>query len=223
MASAIRFFPAILLCLAPCLTASAEAADFSLGIGGGAYRPREYRQEFHIRDHFGTNGTPEGRIEAGWVIHRLVSLEASAGYFEATKTYITTATTTAGEPFTQGGNYTLMVIPVDLSLIFRADFFSGQLVIPYLGLGMDEFYFSQQGKDRVWGWKWGSHALGGLRIFLNPLDPRHTGNLRAEYGIKGVYLDLQAKYAVVYRHHNGSSEGFDLSGWFFTGSFLFEF
>ncbi len=206
--------------LAPSPAHSADGASLSIGLGGGAYRPKPYTSNSILKDHFGTGGTTLGRLECGWVIHRLVSLEGSIGYFQATKTY---TQPTIDPNIIASGEYTIIVLPVDVSLIFRADFFRDQVLIPYIGLGGDEVYFVQQGKTSLWGWKWGSHALGGLRIFLNPLDRRHTGNLRTDYGIKGVYLDLQAKYAVVYRHNNGDTSGFDLSGWFFTGSFVFEF
>ncbi len=222
MAQKISFFIVAFLLLAPCAGFSDDRPHFSFGFGGGAYRPKEYTRETVVRNHFGSWGTPEGRIEAGWVIHRLASLEASVGYIEAEKTYFETSERYP-DILPAEGKYTLTVLPIDLSLIFRADFFTDQVVIPYLGLGMDELYFNQEGKDRIWGWKWGSHALGGLRIFLNPLDPRHTGNLKAEYGIDGVYLDFQAKYAVIYRHQRSTPTGFDFSGWFFTASFLFEF
>jgi len=222
MAKSLKLLPFILLCILPSQAFSGDSSGFSFGVGGGAYRPREYTTNTVIRDNFGTNGTAMGRLELGWVIHRLVSLEASAGYFQVTNTFTETSIV-EGEPFTRSADYTIIVVPFDLSLVFRADFFEGQVLIPYLGIGVDEFYFNQQGKDGLWGGKWGSHALGGLRIFMNPIDPKHTGNLKADYGIDSVYLDLQGKYAVAYRHLGGSSEGFDFSGWLFTASFLFEF
>jgi len=223
MARGLTLLPFILLCFLPSQALSGESSGFSFGVGGGAYRPREYTNNTVIRDNFGTDGTFMGRLELGWVIHRLVSLEASAGYFQATNTFTETAIASNGEPFTRSADYTIHVVPLDLSIVFKADFFEGQVVIPYLGIGVDEYYFNQQGKDGLWGGKWGSHGLGGLRLFMNPIDPKHTGNLKADYGIDAVYLDLQGKYAVAYRHLGGSTEGFDFSGWLFTASFLFEF
>jgi len=121
--------------------------------------------------------------------------------------------------------FKVYVIPVDFSLQYRFNYFKNQPIIPFIGGGVDYYYFSEkqlsEKRTVVSGWKRGYHGNAGFRFNLNRIDPKHAGNLKVDYGIENVYLDFDAKYARV--NNFGEEKGVDWTGLTFGLSFLFEF
>jgi hypothetical protein len=187
----------------------------SVEASAGIYQP----ENKVVKDFMRTGGAPMAILKVGWEIHDLFSVRASAGFMrEENQGHFIT-----GDP-SQIEKYKLMVLPADLTPIFRFHFARDQAMVPYLGAGGDYYYYMQErsdGKDKLSGGKRGYHGLGGMKILLDYFDKEHAAKLDDDYGINNTYLDFEAKYSVV--DNWGKKDGYIFSGWTFSGGLLFEF
>lgn len=116
--------------------------------------------------------------------------------------------------------YSFYLMPNSLDLVWRLQFSSKQLFIPYAFAGANYFVFLETRDDNVeakYGGSLAANAGAGLQIALDALDRRAVNEMDAEYGINRVYLVGE------YQRIIGLSSDYDFSNDLFTGGFLLEF
>ncbi len=114
----------------------------------------------------------------------------------------------------------LILVPVQLELSYRFDFLEEQFLVPSVGVGGDWWYFKEHiydGED-VEGDKTGWHAVVGLGILLDRIDPTSRFILEDEFGIENVFLNFEVRWCWL-----ESEDGLDLSGTGYSAGLLFEF
>lgn len=115
--------------------------------------------------------------------------------------------------------FSLLLIPMETSFVFRADFKENQFVVPYVNAGADYVFFRESSSGHsVKGLKTGLHAAGGVQFLMEMLDS--SGNLERDYGINDIYLTLEGRYNWI---NSFGGHGLDLSGLLFSLGFLLEF
>jgi hypothetical protein len=115
--------------------------------------------------------------------------------------------------------FNFMTFPIQNSFTFRADFKENQIIVPYVKAGPDYVLFRENVRGAVTkGIKYGLHGTAGLQILLEFMD--QAWDMEKSWGVNDVYLTLEAEYAYI---NSFKSTGLDLSGWKFSGGFLFEF
>lgn len=117
-------------------------------------------------------------------------------------------------------SFNLFTVPMETSLVWRADYFQNQIVVPYIKGGVDYVFYREhtQGRPTVKGLKTGLHAVGGLQFLLTVIDS--DASMELDYGVKGPYLITEARYNWI----NGfGGKGLDLSGMIYSAGLLFEF
>jgi hypothetical protein len=144
---------------------------------------------------------------------RNLSVNLNAGYAQAKGTAVA-----EGGTESSGETVKLTVIPVQLEVTYRFDYFDEQLLVPVVGLGGDYWYYkedNQYSKD-VEGFKGGWHATAGVGILLDRLDPTSRIALK-EYGIENVVLEIEGRYCSM------ETKGLNLSGIGASVGLLIEF
>lgn len=116
-----------------------------------------------------------------------------------------------------GEKVTLTVIPVQVEATYRFDFYDEQFLVPVLGVGGDYWYYKENNefsKD-VEGGKSGFHAVAGVGLLLDRIDPTSRVSLR-EYGIENVILEIEGRINFM------DTKGLNLSGTGVSVGLLFE-
>lgn len=93
-----------------------------------------------------------------------------------------------------GGEVTLDLIPLDISLIYRLILKEEQQFIPYIGGGWSRIYYRQtpQDGDEIKGAHDGHHFKFGLQYLLDPLDKKAANQARQKMGVDNTYLFVEA-------------------------------
>ena len=144
---------------------------------------------------------------------RNLDINFNAGYAEDKGTAIA-----EGGTESSGEKVKLTVIPIQLEVSYRFDFYDEQFLVPVLGLGGDYWYYkedNQFSKD-VEGGKAGWHAMAGVGILLDKIDPTSRIALK-EYGIENVIFEIEGRYCFM------DTKGLNLSGVGVSAGLLFEF
>lgn len=184
---------------------------WTLELKGGIWMPTAKK----ARDFLGTCCDPTGQMEFGFLYHSKFGIEFGAGYVGASGKAVSA---TSGA-FSQD-TFSLMLIPLENNLSFRANFVKNQLFVPYVKAGPDYVIFRENSQGKITsGIKTGLHAAAGVEILMNSLETV-SGSLEDASTIKDIYFIVEGRYAWV----NGfGGSGVDLSNLMFTGGFLFEF
>ena len=119
-----------------------------------------------------------------------------------------------------GDKFSLTMIPLRMDLIYRADFKSNQLFLPYARVGGDAVVFRESsGGSSISGVKFGVHAGIGVGVLLDRIESL-SGDMENNIGINDVYLVVEGRYAYI---NSFSNTGLDLSGFYPYIGVLFEF
>lgn len=130
-------------------------------------------------------------------------------------------------------HYFLYNIPIELSLNLRFKFTSEQLIVPYLGGGVDYSYFKEKSRYRdnqdiirisiIHVNRKGYHMNAGVQLLLDRFDNQSARRFDEKFGINATYLTIEARYTDLTDFGDLESEKTDVSGWFYTMGLLFEF
>jgi len=184
---------------------------WTLELKGGVWIPTPKKS----KDFLGTCCDPTGKMEFGFLYRSKFGIEFGAGYVGASGRAISA---TSGA-FSQD-TFSLILVPLENNLTFRANFVKNQLFVPYVKAGPDYVIFRENSQGKITnGVKTGLHAAAGVEILMNTFETV-SSNLEDASTIKDVYFVMEGRYAWV----NGfGGNGVDLSNLMFTGGFLFGF
>lgn len=122
-----------------------------------------------------------------------------------------------GQPSAEVLRFT--ALPFSISATVRGDYLENQVLVPYLGIGLDAmFYRESLAGNSDSGWKFGYHAHAGLQLLLEVLDP--DSYALEEMGVNDVYLTLEGRWTHI---DDFGGEGFNFSGFSVLMGLLFEF
>jgi len=184
---------------------------FSLEFKGGAWVPTNGT----TRNFLGTF-SPMGKVEFGFLYKSKFGAEVGVGFIGASGTAVGT---TSGA--VSGDHFGFMMIPIDNSFVFRADFKEDQLLVPYVKAGPDYVIFRESGAGKVTsGVKFGLHGAIGLQILLDNIDGGLSATMERTMRVNDIYFTVEGRYGWI---SNFGGHGVDLSGLTMTGGFLFEF
>lgn len=183
----------------------AEAPRWSASVKGGVLFPGES----NWGDHYDSDVVADWRVGVGLRLSARLEVGLEGGYRKADGKVDSTA---AGQPLGRTLDQTLTVVPAQAYLLYDFRWSEHQLVVPYLGGGYSRYYYRHEVDDGAdaRGQQHGYHARGGLKLLLNPLDPRAALKARSGFGIVRTYACIEGQYARV--DDFGSADS-DLGGW----------
>lgn len=193
---------------------ASETVHYELTLGAGALH---FTKDPVLQSFYKNNYIPVYQLDAGVLFYHFIGIEGSLGFIYGMNTIYAAPGV--------GQQYILMVYPARLDAVLQLRLKDDQVVYPYIGGGGVATGFYQIGTGGgkiVSGYKYGYNWVGGIRFLLDPIDMRHVGHLRTEYGIDHVYIDVRIGQDMVNDFHK-SSTGFDFSTQYITGAFGFEF
>ena len=168
-----------------------------------------------LDDFFGKCCNMWTRMQGGLLVRKRYGVEAGVGFLYDTG-YAVGATTGR----TSEDKLTFMLVPMELSFVWRADYFTWRYIVPYLKTGGDAVFFRQKlNGASTKGMKYGIHGVGGIQINIGEIGGVGR-ELDVDYGINDMFLTLEAEYAWI---NNFGGGGLDLSGQIYSIGFLFEF
>ena len=200
------------------INVSARASDnvhYELTLGAGAVH---FTKDPVLQSFYKNNYVPIYQLNAGVLFYHFVGIDGTLGFVYGKHTLY-------AQPGI-GQQYILMVYPARLDAVLQLRLRDDQVIYPYIGAGgvATGFYQIASGGGKiVSGYKYGYNWIGGIHILLDPIDMRHVGNLRTEYGIDHVYIDIRIGQDMVNDFHKKNSTGFDFSTQYIIGAFGFEF
>lgn len=104
--------------------------------------------------------------------------------------------------------YDFIILPVNLGVIYRLEYFKRQWVAPYLSGGGSYIAVAElrdDGKSNFTGTP-AAYGAGGLMFNITALDKEMAFNLDAEYGVGNLWLVTE------YRYQKAFSEDLDFTG-----------
>ncbi len=116
--------------------------------------------------------------------------------------------------------FTLLVFPLNLSIMYRFEYSSTQWFIPYLSGGGLYFGVAESRDDKDFPTLAGSLAVtgaGGILFSLNSIDRKSASSLDAEYGINNICIALD------WRVVQSIKKTMDFSGNYLAAGFTFDF
>lgn len=202
----------IFLLSVPAVTYGNERNGLSVGLSYGQLEPASDEwKEIYDDDRISTY-----RVSLGYRFHPTVSVEIGGGYL----TKDGKGKTVTGKE--TGVKTTFYEAPVDITLLYRMNYFDDQIIVPYIGGGVSYNYYWEKVKDgkELKGGMRGHHATGGLQLLLDNIDRRSAFDLEEDYGIENTYLTIGATHSVI---DDFGKEDVDLGGWNYNVGLLFEF
>ena len=114
----------------------------------------------------------------------------------------------------------LTVIPVQVDLGYKFDFWDKQILVPYVWGGYDWWYFEEdlEEADDTEGDKNGWHWGAGVGILLDPMDKPAAATMKRWWGVDDTYLVLAYEEARV----GEDEDGIDFSGVMYSAGLRFE-
>lgn len=150
------------------------------------------------------------------IFRQVIQLGAGIGYFREDKP-----------------NYYLYNLPIEASLNIRFKFSTEQLIVPYIGGGIDYSYFKEKSKylddlseptvSIIHVSRNGYHINAGIQLLLDDFDPTYAKRFDEKYGVNSTYLTFEARYTDLTNFSKLAADKTDVSGWLYTMGFLFEF
>ena len=118
----------------------------------------------------------------------------------------------------------LNVLPLNISLLARADFFNEQLLVPYASAGYDYWLWQEKWGDSdlgtdgsIAGGKQGWHYAVGGQFLLDPFDKVSASLMEVKRGIRDTYLSFE------YRTQEFSGDGLNFSSESYSLGFCFTY
>jgi len=153
------------------------------------------------------------RAQGGYMWQKRYGIEGGAGFL-----YKTGRARGAQTGETSQEKFSFLLIPMDLSFVWRVDYFSWRFLIPYMKAGFDGvFYRESVGGQSVKGMKWGMHAVGGAMLNIS--------EMASTWGDKDLWVDeFFMTFEVEYQYIDSfGKKGLDLSGPVYSVGLLFYF
>lgn len=185
--------------------------NWTLEVRGTSWFP----QDSGFKDFTGTFGHFMGEIEFGFLYRDQFNFTVTAGggYESGSAVGITN-----NQP--SGDSFSLLLIPLRLDFIYRFDYKSDQLFLPYVRAGGDAVIFRESTNgDSIMNVKFGVHGGAGVGILLDRAESVGQ-QLEDELGVNDIYLVIEGRYALI---NSFQSTGLDLSGFYPYIGVLFEF
>lgn len=117
-------------------------------------------------------------------------------------------------------DYNLFVFPNNVGLIYRAQFYDKQWIVPFAEIGLDYFAiveYRDDGDETNFGGSPHFHFAAGGSFSLNTLSRELAINVDREYGINNMWLTAE------YRRLEQITGDFDFSDDIYSAGFMFEF
>lgn len=193
-------------------------------LGAAEYSPQWWSLEFKGGAWIPTNGTtrdflgtfsPMGKVEFGFLYKSKFGAEVGVGFIGAGGKAVGTTSGAVSED-----SFSFIMIPIENSFTFRADFKEEQLLVPYVKAGPDYVFFRENRQGTVTkGMKFGLHGALGLQVLLDGIEGLST-TMERSLGVNDVYFIVEGRYGWI---NNFGGRGVSLSGLTVSGGFLFEF
>jgi hypothetical protein len=194
-----------------------SSQDFAFELKFGPYKP-DIDSEFPstgpnartpYRDYFGNNSHLLSQIELDWqVFHRFGSLAIGfgIGYFQISGT----APLGTGTGQLSGDQSTLKIVPMQVSAVYRLDYFLERYdipLVPYGKLGLDYDYWQNTdgngeiasdgrggtGRGGTAGW----HATAGVALVLDFFDPEAARDFDSDLGVNHTGITFEFSHSDV--------------------------
>jgi hypothetical protein len=189
---------------------SPQRPHWAVAVKGGLFYPDEDNWD----RFYGTSYTGQIGMSLSYKLTRYIEVGVEGSYMQDSGVgYLPINDTT-------GGDVTIRLYPVNLFVLVRALFEEDQLLVPYIGGGWTNMFYTQRisGQDDVDGHADGYHIRGGLQLLLDTFD-RDASQAVTQYGIKNTYLFLEASSIKVEDDDTSS----DLGGNSFSLGLMIEF
>jgi hypothetical protein len=183
------------------------------GLKAGRYKPGSDEADLV----YGEDRAWPVQAEIGWIHRSHLEVSFGTGYMEMDGCAIKVL---SGEKSID--TVTFRIIPCTMTLRWIPLGHSEHVLTPYLGGGIDAWWYQEDetnGKD-IDGWKYGYHGLCGVRLLLDPFDPKHAKSLEKGFGVKDTYLTLEMVYNWI---DDFGDSRLDLGGIFYQAGILFLF
>ena len=193
------------------MAAEATPQNWTLEVKGTMMIPTSSQ----VKDFLGMCCNVDGEVEFGWLYKNRFNFTVSTGM-----SYSSGDAVGIRSGLASGDKFSLMLIPVRLDFIYRFDYTSDQLFLPYLRVGGDTVIFRESTDgNSIMNFKLGFHGGAGVGILLDRAEPPGYA-LESEIGVNDVYIIIEARYAMI---NSFKSSGLDLSGIYPYLGVLFEF
>ncbi len=168
-----------------------------------------------VKGFFGNCCNLITRLQGGLLFQKRYGVELGVGFFYKSATAVgMTSGRTAQQKFN------LILIPIETSFVWRADYFTWRYLIPYLKTGIDYVYFRQGlSGGSVQGMKYGLHGTGGVMLNVGEIAGVSV-ELDNDWGVNDLFVTFEAEYRWI---NNFGGGGLDLSGQLYSVGILFEF
>lgn len=185
---------------------------FTLDVKAGLWFPTDSSTKGFVGNCCNFNG----EVEFGYLFNNQINLAFASGFGYADGDAVSASSGT-----TSADSFSLLMIPLRLSLIYRFDYKPQQLFVPYVRAGGDAIVFREKtsGSSAITNVKYGGHVGAGVSILLDRFEEIGT-TLESEVGVNDVYLILEGRYSLL---NNFGGSGLDLSGFYPYAGVLFEF
>jgi hypothetical protein len=169
-----------------------------------------------VMDHFFTKCCNMWtQVQGGLLINRRYGVELGVGVL-----YKTGSALGVDSGRVSQDRFGFLLIPMETSFTWRADYFDWRYLVPYAKAGFDGVIFREGMHGRTTkGIKFGMHTAGGVAINIGVIGDA-SKELDEEYGINDMFLTLEAQYHWI---DNFGGKGLDLSGQLYSIGLLFEF
>lgn len=207
-----RYLMILFVLAFPAISYAGERSGPSFAISYGQLEPASD----DWKEIYGEELVSNYRASIGYRFHPTFGVEIGGGYLAKDGEG---KTLTGGDT---GVKTTFQSAPIDLTLMYRLNYFQEQFIIPYIGGGVSYNLYWETIKDgrKLKGGMWGQHVTGGIQLLLDRLDKKSARDFEEDYGIDNTYLTAGATHSVI---NDFGKEGVDLGGWNYSAGLLFEF
>jgi|GEM_PF-3255890 len=217
VAAALFIFLSVTLLVASEARAASVRTGTLFELHGGFFRPSEYEK---WEAAFGHTFSALGGLKLGQELIKNIELGFSADYIHEV-----------------AREWSVYYIPLGLSLTYALRYSQSQVLVPYLGGGVD-FVYGKTGRIRQGNIKptylkeSGYHAVAGIRLLLDALASDDAEFFDQKFGVNNSYLVLEARYLKLFnadyaeQEFDASTPGtgyFDPKGMLISLGFLVEF
>lgn len=176
-----------------------EKSSFSFELKGAFWLPSNNV----VEDFFGGCCNLSGELEFGWLYKKQLNITVSTGAGHQSGQAVGATSGAAS-----GDSVGLLMIPIRNDVLYRFDYQDEQILVPYVGGGMDYVFFRENiAGSTTKGWKVGFHGRGGVAILLDKIQS--IGDALYNAGIDDIYFTVEGRYSQI---DSFSSSGLDLSG-----------
>ena len=204
----------LILILIPSLTLATPTPKYSFSLWAGSY----CANEAPLNKAYTDNTISIPFIEASYKINNCV--ESSIGIALAYKFDGYTVDESLKQSI-DNETIKMAVIPCYLQANYFYQKIQDQLLVPYVGAGLDAWYYKERvaGERSAQGIKSGYHGLIGAKLLLDRIDPKAAPRMK-EFGINNTYLALEMRYNKI---DNFGDSALNLSGPIYKVGILVEF